>query len=58
MDSGKESSCNAEDSGSLGQKDLLEGEMTAQDSCLGNPMDREDWCATVQRGVGRIGFVR
>ena len=58
MDSGKESSCNAEDSGFLGQKDLLEGEMTSQDSCLGNPMDREDWCATVQRVVGRIGFVR
>ena len=34
---------------SLGQEDLLEKEMTTRssDSCLGNPMDRGAWRATV-----------
>ena len=43
---------------SLGQEDLLEKEMAPplpvpfQYSCLGNPMDREPWQATV-RGVAK-----
>ena len=33
---------------SLGQEEPLEGEMaTHSSSCLGNPMDRGDWWATV-----------
>ena len=35
--------------GSLGQEDLLEKE-TLQFSCLGNPMDRGAWLATVHGG--------
>ena len=41
---------------SLGQEDPLEKEMAThyQYSCLGNPMDRGAWQATVQR-VERVG---
>ena len=39
---------------SLGQEDPLEKETKnpLQDSCLGNPMDRGAWCATVH-GVAK-----
>ena len=44
---GKESACNAEDQvGSLGGEDPLEKGM-APVFCLGNPMDRGTWQATV-----------
>ena len=54
--SGKESACNAEDTGDVG---LIPGsgrspgggnDNPLQYSCLGNPMNREAWWATV-RGV-------
>ena len=47
---GKESVYNAEDSGSiLGWKEPLKKEMVTHSStlCLGNPMDRGAWRATV-----------
>ena len=39
---------------SLDQEDPLKNEMATQYSCLGNPMDRGAWQATV-RGVARVG---
>ena len=39
---------------SLGEEDLLEKEMTTQYSCLGNPMDRGDWWATVHGVAKRV----
>ena len=37
----------------LGRKDILEKEIgnPLQDSCLGNPMDRRVWWATVNDGI-------
>ena len=49
---GKESTCNAGDTGSVPggmEENPLEEEMaTHSSSCLGNPMDRGTWWATVQ----------
>ena len=47
---GKASACNAEDPGSIpgSGKSLGEGNGNPlQDSCLGNPMDRQTWGPTV-----------
>ena len=47
----KESACNAEDPGSIPGLGRLPGEGNGnplQYSCLGNPMDRGDWRASVQ----------
>ena len=48
--SGKESTCNAGDSGSIPRLERSLGEgngNSLQYSCLGNPMDRGAWRATV-----------
>ena len=48
--SGKESTCNAEDMGSIPGSEKSPGEGNSnplQYSCLGNPMDRGAWQATV-----------
>ena len=53
--SGKESACQAEDMGSVPGSARSPGEGNGnplQYSCLGNPMDREAWPATV-RGVAK-----
>ena len=50
--SGKESACNAGDVGSIPGLRRSPGEGNGnplQDSCLGNPMDRGAWQATVYR---------
>ena len=47
---GKESTCNAEDLGSISGSGRTPGEENGyllQYSCLGNPMDRGAWQATV-----------
>ena len=55
---GKESACNAgetEDMGSIPESERFPGVGNGnplQDSCLGNPMDRGAWWATVQ-GVAK-----
>ena len=52
---GKESACNAEDPGSIPGSGRSPGEGSGkplQHSCLGNPMDRGAWWATVY-GVAR-----
>ena len=53
--SGKESTCNAGDTGLIPRGDCGSGRSSGegngnplQYSCLGNPMDRETWWATVQ----------
>ena len=49
---GKESTCNAGDPGSIPGSGRCPGERNGnplQYSFLGNPMDRGDWQATVQR---------
>ena len=49
---GKESVCNAGDPGSIPESGRSPGEETGnplQYSCLGNPMDRGAWWATVYR---------
>ena len=49
---GKESACNAGDSGSIPGSGRLPGEGNGnplQYSCLGNPMDRGAWWATSHR---------
>ena len=38
----------------LGQEDPLEKEMATQYSCLGNPMDRGAWWATIYE-IARVG---
>ena len=51
----KESACNAEDLGSVPGSRRSPGEGNGnplQDSCLGNPMDRRAWWATVH-GVAK-----
>ena len=51
----KESACNAEDLGSVPGSGRSPGEGNGnpfQDSCLGNPMDRRAWWATVH-GVAK-----
>ena len=51
----KESACNAEDLGSISGSGRSPGEGNVnplQYSCLGNPMDRGAWWATV-RGVAK-----
>ena len=48
--SGKESSCNAEDAGLIPRSGRSPGEGNdnpLQYSCLGNPMDRGSWWATI-----------
>ena len=53
----KESACNAEDLGLIPGSGRSPGEGNGyllQYSCLGNPMDRGAWWATVQ-GVARVG---
>ena len=48
--SGKESACNSGDAGSVPRSGRSPGEGNGnplQYSCLGNPMDREAWQATV-----------
>ena len=50
---GKESACNAEDPGSICRLGMSLGEGNGnplQYSCLGNPMDRGAWLATVYGG--------
>ena len=50
---GKESACNTGDLGSIPGSRKSHGEGNSnplQYSCLGNPMDRGHWWATVQRG--------
>ena len=50
---GKESGCNTGDLGSIPGSGKSHGEGNGnplQYSCLGNPMDRGNWWATVQRG--------
>ena len=52
---GKESACNAGDPGSIpgpGRSPAEGNSKPLQYSCLGNSMDRGDWCATVH-GVTR-----
>ena len=47
---GKESACNAGDPGSIPESGRSPGEGNnnpLQDSCLGNPMDRGAWWATL-----------
>jgi len=54
---GKESACNAGDSGSIPPSGRSPGEGNGnplQYSCLGNPMDRGAWCAIVHR-LQRLG---
>ena len=54
---GIESACNAEDAGLIPGSRRSPGEGNdnpLQYSCLGNPMDREAWPATVH-GVARVG---
>ena len=54
---GKESACNTGDMGlipSLGRSPGEENGNPLQDSCLGNPMGRGAWKATVH-GVTRVG---
>ena len=54
---GKESAYNAVDAGSIPGWVRFPGEGNSnslQDSCLGNPMDRGAWQATVP-GVARVG---
>ena len=54
---GKESSCNAGDLGSIPGSRRSPGEWKGyllQYSCLGNPMDRGAWWATVH-GVAKSG---
>ena len=49
---GKESECNAEDAGSIPGSGRYPGQGNGnpfQHSCLGNPMDRGVWQATVHR---------
>ena len=49
---GKESACNAGDPGSIPGSGISPGEENGnplQYSCLGNPMDRGAWQATVHR---------
>ena len=53
----KESACNAGDSGSIPGSERSPGEGNGyplQYSCLGNPMGRGAWWATVN-GVARVG---
>ena len=48
---GKESACDARDSGSIpgsGRSSAEENDNPLQYSCLGNPMDREAWQALVR----------
>ena len=55
--SDKESACSAGDVGSIPGLGRSPGEGNGnplQFSCLGNPMDREAWLATVH-GVARVG---
>ena len=55
---GKESTCNAGDPGSIAELRRSSGEGDGnplQYSCLGNPMDRGAWWATVH-GSQRIGY--
>ena len=55
--SGKESTCQAGDTGSipgLGRSTREGNSNPVQYSCLGNPMDRGDWWATVL-GLQRVG---
>ena len=52
---GKESTCSAGDRDSIPELGKFPGEGNGnalQDSCLGNPMDRGAWCATVH-GVAK-----
>ena len=54
---GKESACNAGDPGSIPELGRFPGEGNGnplQYPCLGNPMNRESWQATVH-GVARVG---
>ena len=56
---GKESACSAGALGSIPVLGRSTGEGNGnplQYSCLGNPTDREAWCATFQ-GVSRVGHV-
>ena len=62
--SGKESSCNAEDTGDTGDVDLIPGSgrspgegngNPSQYSCLENPMDRGAWWALQSMGLQRVG---
>ena len=51
--SGKESACNAGDEGSIpgsGRSPGEGNESPLQNSCLDNPMDREEWRAAVHGG--------
>ena len=65
MPSGNESTCWAEDMQeaqvqSLGREDPLEKKKNGnplQYSCLGNPMDREAWWATVHGVAEEVGMI-
>ena len=55
---GKESACNARDPGlipGLGRSPGKRNSNPLQYSCLGNPMDRGAWRATVYGGHKRVG---
>ena len=57
--SGKESTCQAGDQGSIPGGGKIPGEGNGnplQYSCLGNPMDREAWTATVHGVKKELGM--